>query len=52
MSVPIGVISQVADLLLMTLMLLQDITGKSREQILDSIMDENIKTDELLEELK
>ena len=52
MTIPLGMISQVADLVLLTVMLLQDITGKSRQQVLDAIMDENIETDELLKRLR
>jgi len=47
-----AVVSKIADILLLSLMLLQEITNKSREEVLDMIKNESIKTDELLKKLK
>lgn len=48
----IDAIDKVTDIMLLSLILLQGITGKSREEILEAIKDESAKTDELLEKLK
>ena len=45
-------VDKIADILLISLMLLQQISGKSREEILESIKDEGVKTDELLSKLR
>lgn len=48
----IDTIDKITDILLISLMLLQQITGKSREEVLEAIKDENQKTDELLKKLR
>ena len=52
MAIPVGVISQVADILLLTIALMQRITGKTREEVLKAIKEEGIKTNELLKKLR
>ncbi len=48
----LGTIDKIADILLISLMLLQEISGKSRAEVLESIKDEGIKTDELINKLR
>jgi len=48
----IGAISKVTDILLLSLILLQQITGKSRDEVLAAIKDESAKTDELIAKLR
>ena len=48
----IGTISKLADILLLSLILLQQITGKSRDEVLEAIKDESAKTDELIKKLR
>lgn len=48
----IETINKVADILLLTLILLQGITGKSRQEVLNAISDESTKTDELIAKLR
>jgi len=45
-------INKIADILLLSLILLQNITGKSRAEVLDAIKDESAKTDELIRKLR
>lgn len=45
-------IDKISDILLISLMLLQQITGKSRQEVLDAMKDEGIKSDELLKQLR
>lgn len=52
MAIPIALISQVADILLLTLSLMQKVTGKTREEVLKAIVSEEIKTNELLKKLR
>lgn len=49
---PIDAANKVADILLISLMLLQQITGKSREEVLEAIKDESARTNELLDKLR
>jgi len=48
----IDTVNGITDILLLSLILLQQITGKSREEVLQAIKDEGIKTDELLAKLR
>jgi len=48
----IDAINKVADILLLSLMLLQQITGKSRDEVLSAIADESSRTDELISRLR
>jgi len=50
--IPVAIINQVSDILLLSVMLMQQITGKSREEVLDAIKEEGIKTDDLLKKLR
>ena len=52
MAIPVEIINRTADLLLRTIALMQQISGKSREEVLRAIADEGIKTDELLKKLR
>lgn len=45
-------INNITDILLVTLSLLQQITGKSKEEVLDAISKEDKRTDELIERLR
>jgi len=45
-------IDKISDIILLSLILLQNITGKSREEVLQAIKDEGIKTDELIAKLR
>lgn len=49
---PFDTVDKITDILLISLMLLQQITGKSREEVLEAIRDEGQKTDELLKKLR
>jgi len=48
----IDTVNGITDILLLSLILLQQITGKSREEVLLAIKDEGIKTDELIAKLR
>ena len=50
--ITVAVISQVADLVLLSLALLQKITGKTRAEVLAACKAESTKTDELLKKLR
>lgn len=49
---PIDTANKAADILLISLMLLQQITGKSKEEVLTAIKDESQRTDELIARLR
>jgi len=48
----IDAIEKVTDILLLSLILLQGITGKSREEVFKAIDEESRRTDELLSRLR
>lgn len=48
----IDAINKVADILLLSLILMQQLTGKSREEVLAAIADESAKTDGLISKLR
>ena len=48
----IDTIDKVTDIVLLSLMLLQQISGKSRDEVLNAIRDEDGKTDELIKKLR
>jgi len=48
----IELIDKALDLVIISIALLQEISGKSREEILDAIKSEEAKTDKLLEKLR
>jgi len=48
----IEVIDKLTDILFLTMWLLQQITGKSQEEVLTAIGSEGAKTDELLKKLR
>jgi len=45
-------IDKATDLLFLTLMILQEVSGKTQEEVLEAIKTEGAKTDELLKKLK
>lgn len=49
---PTAVIGGLINLILRTIKLLQEVTGKSREEVLDAIKAESAKTDALLQKLQ
>lgn len=49
---PVTIINQIADIVLLSIMLMQQITGKSRDEVLEAMKYEGIKTDELLKKLR
>ena len=49
---PVAVISQIADIIFLSISLMQQITGKSMAEVLEIIKEEEAKTDELLEKLR
>ena len=52
MTIPVGLINQIADLFILSLSLMQKITGKTREEVLAAAAKAEIKTDELLKKLR
>ena len=48
----LNIVDKVSDIILMSLILLQEVSGKSREEILEAIKDEGIKTDDLIKRLR
>ena len=45
-------IDKVTDIVLLSLMLLQQISGKSKDEVLNAIRDEDGKTDDLIKKLR
>lgn len=52
MAIPLYVINKVADLFILSISLMQTVTGKTKEEVLKAAAEAEIKTDELIKKLR